>query len=338
VSKIDIFFASDDNFVQHLCVAIASILKSADKDDKFKFYIMTEGLSDENINHIKDLNAIKAFDLEFIIVDGKKFENYVSPSYINTNATFFRYLIPEIKPELEKVLYLDCDIVVKGSLSDLFNTDIGDNLVAGVEDPHVSCAGNKLKPLYEPDLVYLNAGVLLFNCKAMRSFNFTQKCFNANKLINLKTYWGADQDVINMITHGRKYILKPHNNLVSSFLDKAIISRYTEEEIDYAMRKPLIIHFSDRKKPWTIKYFPQNDYAFEYYKYLKLTSFYNKNTERNLLLLSNNTRIAFKNIKENKFLDVLFDFIKLPFQVLKLLLVPIENKKLIREFNRRTKI
>lgn len=338
MSVMDIFFASDDNFVQHLCTAMASILKSADKDDKLRFYIMTKGLSDKNINHIKDLNSIRKFDLEFIDVDGEKFKGLVPPGYINTSATFFRYLIPEIKPELDKVLYLDCDLVVKGSLSNLFNVDIGDNLIAGVEDPHVFCADNKLKPLFGFDMVYLNAGVLLFNCKAMRNFNFTQKCFDTNKILNLKTYWGADQDVINIIAQGRKCILSPYNNLLNSFFDEAIISRYTREEIDYAMKNPLIIHFSGRKKPWMMKYFPQNDYTFEYYKYLKLTSFYNSRIEKSLLSLNNNTRLAYKKIKDNLFLKVLFDFIKLPIHILNFLLLPIKNKKLIEKYRRRTQI
>ena len=172
---IEIFFATDNNFVQHLCVAIASILKNANEDDYFNFYILGNKLKQNDIKNIENLRKIKDFNLEIIEINDELFKRCKSPNYINSISTFFRYLIPVLKPELDKILYLDCDIVVKKSLKELYNTNIDNYYLAGVEDIHILCTESKLKPMFAIDEPYLNAGVLLFNCKMMRD----NKYYNA---------------------------------------------------------------------------------------------------------------------------------------------------------------
>ncbi|OLA94347.1 MAG: hypothetical protein BHW64_04290 [Candidatus Melainabacteria bacterium LEY3_CP_29_8] len=135
-TNMDIFFASNDNYVQHLSVSIASILINSLPNEKFNFYILDGNISDKNKNILLSLKDIKDFNIEFIKVQEEMFKMcFITPeSYHVSIQCYYRYIIPLVKPELKKVLYLDCDIVVKDSLKDLWNVDLKDNYVAAVED------------------------------------------------------------------------------------------------------------------------------------------------------------------------------------------------------------
>ena len=132
-----IFFAINDAYTQHLCVVIASILKNSTPLDDFHFYVLNKGdLSEENKNNIKSLKALKDFEIEFIEVDFALFDKCKTSQYCDyiTKETYFRYIIPTLKPNLEKSLYLDCDIIIEDSLNLLYSIDLKDNYVGAIED------------------------------------------------------------------------------------------------------------------------------------------------------------------------------------------------------------
>lgn len=331
---IEIFFATDNNFVQHLCVAIASILKNANEDDYFNFYILGNKLKQNDIKNIENLRKIKDFNLEIIEINDELFKRCKSPNYINSISTFFRYLIPVLKPELDKILYLDCDIVVKKSLKELYNTNIDNYYLAGVEDIHILCTESKLKPMFAIDEPYLNAGVLLFNCKMMRDNNFTDKCVELTNDLNTRCYYGADQDVINIITQGYKKVIDIKYNVISAIFSPTMICTYSQSSIDNALSNPVIIHFTDRKKPWNIKYYPQNKFFIEYYRYLKLTPYFNKKIYSKLIFKNNNFRLLFRKLKDNFFLKVVGSFFDLFITIFLILISPINGYKLVRNFKK----
>ena len=308
---IEIFFAADDNFAQHLCVAIVSLLYNADEQDVLNLYIMNKQLSQMSQGNILALKKIKECNIEFIRVDNKLWDNFKSPEYINSSSTFYRYLVPEIKPELNKVLYLDADIVVKKSLCELFDTSMDDYYIAGVEDVHEFVANTQLKPRFQCGETYLNAGVLLLNCKKMRENNFSKKCFDLTPQLNTCTYWGADQDVFNILCSGNKKIIDLKYNVLSAVFDPRKNTQYSDSQIANAIENPVIIHFTDRVKPWDVKNFPYNQFAFEYHRYLALTpyaksqshfliksAFYNKSVSK-----------ALSRIKNNHFVKTIFSII-----------------------------
>lgn len=324
--RIDIFFAVDKAFVQHLSVAIVSILKNATHDDDLYFYILIDELSKDNMHNINKLKNIKSFNIEFITVDTSQFKSFLPPSYINSLSTFYRYIIPGVKPELKKVLYLDCDIVVKSSLAELFSTDLGDNYIAGVEDCHPACTTTKLKPLFHLRDPYLNAGVLLFNCQKMREDNIEQKCFELTHELNTKTYLGADQDVLNILCAHKKLVLDPKFNLLSAFFENYIISEYNNEAIENAKSSPVIIHYSGKAKPWLQINFPLRANHWEYFRYLRQTPFYDKKSLHGLIVINKKTRHKWHKIRQNRIICVavylvcaLIDAIRLPFQVIDLI-------------------
>ena len=129
-----IFLAGDDNYTQHLCVAIASILVNSIELDYFNFYVVDGGISTKNKENINALKGLNDFKIEFIEIDNKLFEKCsISKHYNNsiTKQTYYRYLIPRLKPSSTKILYPDVDIIVENSLNLLWNTN-PNNTHAGI--------------------------------------------------------------------------------------------------------------------------------------------------------------------------------------------------------------
>ncbi|WP_330847969.1 glycosyltransferase family 8 protein, partial [Streptococcus suis] len=84
--------------------------------------------------------------------------------------TYFRILLPSQLPELDRILYLDCDILVKGSLNPLWESDLTHHYLAGVNELDMlhDNSDYRQKIGFTPQDIYVNAGVLLFNLELMR--------------------------------------------------------------------------------------------------------------------------------------------------------------------------
>lgn len=244
-----------ENWIHYLMVSLYSLFKHNEVD---KMYVLT------NTDEVKELEFYKKkYDTEFVVLNYDKiipkFLNELSPNNNNqtyTNAALIRLLIPKIVSE-EKVLYLDTDIIVDGDLMDLWETNITNYLLAGIQDNNIISYIEYLDLNNIPDN-YINSGVLLMNVKKMLKDRFTEKTFD---LLNKNKYYFPDQDVINIVCHGKTLFL---NNKYNS-------SRVTGYNIN-----PTIIHYVSLKGNW-IKGLPLNEkwydtekaYLKDYQKFLK---------------------------------------------------------------------
>ena len=136
VSDMNIFFASDDKFSQHLCVAMASILKNALPIDFHNFYILDGGISNKNKRKIEKVKEIKDCKIEYIKINDSIFNNCKITKECQhiSKQTYYRYLIAELKPELKRAFYFDCDIVVNDTLNNFWNINLENKYVAAVEE------------------------------------------------------------------------------------------------------------------------------------------------------------------------------------------------------------
>lgn len=270
-STMEIFFASDNNFVQHLCVAIASILKNSLPIEDFNFYILDGGIKEKNKKKIEELKKIKNFNIEFIKMDDSMFENCPITSdcsYIS-KQTYYRYLIPQIKPNLEKCFYFDCDIVADDSLNEFWNLDIKNNYVAGIEEmwqvAHTHYVNNGIKKAF-------NAGILLINIKKWNEDNICKKLFdNTQLLLSTNNLRWQDQDVLNYTFNNNSAFVLPKYNLQQTAFFDGQHSLYTDEEMHYSRLNPVIIHYSGIIKPWHKGCL--HPLWKKYYSYLKFTPF-----------------------------------------------------------------
>ena len=271
VEYLNIVLASDNNYAPYCATTIASILKNIDNNTKCRFYILDGGISDINKMKIEKLKIIKDFSITYYDMQDIDWSNLpLNRKHIST-ATYYRLIITKLLPkDIDKIIYLDCDVIVNSNIRELYDYCIKDYYVAGIEDVTGKRESEKLN--LEQDF-YFNAGVILLNIKQLRSFDFYKKCvdyFNSNKdIITLQ-----DQDILNGVLN-RKVKKLPLNWNVNT----RIYSKNNNEEFhNYskldewnARNFPKIIHYSDKYKPWHKQC--MHILKEEFYKYLSLTDF-----------------------------------------------------------------
>ena len=257
MSKINICFSSDNNYAQHLAVTLVSILENKSPDDEIFVYVLDGGILEENKNKILNLKNKYDFKIKFLPIDSNWHEKFPRGKKNHvTLATYYRLLLPELCPEVDKLLYLDVDLIVKASLRELFATDIKDNYFAAVED--------SLEELHCKRLgitTYCNAGVLLLNLKKWREDNITEKFFRFMKEYPDKIVL-HDQDVINCVLRDGMIRLAKCWNVQVSLYEGS-------KEFVQMLPDARIIHYIGKHKPWHANF--KQVAKEEYFKYLRLT-------------------------------------------------------------------
>ena len=165
-------------------------------------------------------------------------------------------------PEYDKGIYIDSDIVVPGDISELYNTDLGTNLVGAIPDESVQ----NIEPfqIYVEKRIhcnsyteYFNAGILVMNLKELRTFDFETKFINMISQVTFNV--AQDQDYLNAICRNRV-------KLISTVWNKMPMPNPNVKEEDIRL-----MHFNLDMKPW------QRDgvmYETKFWEYARLTDFY----------------------------------------------------------------
>ena len=263
MEKINLFFAIDGNYCPFLSSALHSILKNANPSYKYDIYILHNSIPEDHQNIV--VNQVKGkADLEFI--DVIKFvsmkekldmlaDRLVTRDYY-TKTTYYRLFIPNMFKNLDKALYLDVDIIVDGDISELYSTNLGDNLVGAIPDAAVANTpvfGEYVeKALGVKTEKYFNAGILLMNLKKMREWDFEGKFIDLLSKYSFRV--AQDQDYLNVLTKDQvKYVdycwnvmPVPNNKLTASKLN--------------------LVHYNMSWKPWI---FEDTLYADLFWKYAK---------------------------------------------------------------------
>ena len=249
---ISVCLACDDNYSKYAGVLIASILVNADKSEELTFYILDGGISEEQKGKIRSLAYIKQCRINFVPIDNSMFDDYANIKthrYISI-ATYYRLKLPTLLPEVKKIIYFDCDMVVNSSIAPLFNEDLKGCVLAGVKDI------NKRRLKKNPE--YVNAGMLVMDIDAMKRENTEEKFLEYTKA-HFSEIKAGDQDIINEVLKNKIKIVDDTWNVQSSNFTNR--SSYTD--------KPKVIHYTAKRKPWHKYSFSYHkDY---YFKYLKLT-------------------------------------------------------------------
>ncbi|HFU4463481.1 TPA: SP_1767 family glycosyltransferase [Streptococcus suis] len=177
----------------------------------------------------------KLAPLDSKIINGRVNSQLLEGYHTNINyTTFLRYFIPDIVKE-DKVLYLDCDMVVTKDLTDLFQTDMQDKPLAAVKD-----LGGQV---YFDQHVF-NAGCLLIDNKQWKAENMTRH------LIEMTNEWHDkvsqdDQSILNMVFQDRWLELENEYNFIT------IHQMFSDYPLDHPTY-PAIIHYLTERKPWSI--------------------------------------------------------------------------------------
>lgn len=232
ISLKTIVLNGDYGFLDKIETTVKSIIYH---NQKVKIYVINPDIPHEwFINLNQYLNQIGSQ-----IVDKKidqAYLNNVNSSFKGIkNIAFARILIPELIKE-DKVLYLDCDIVVNANLDELFNIDLENKWVCGVRDYQVPAE--------------FNSGMLLINNKKWKESNIVSSLLEKAKDPNLRN---GDQTVINEVFKGRIEELDLSYNYQIGF-EKAAFWGNLQKTTQFLdkVKKPKIIHFITEDKPFNL--------------------------------------------------------------------------------------
>lgn len=283
--NLNICYSSDKNYAKYLALSMLSILKTKNPEDRIYFHILDGGILNKDKNKILSLKKIADFEIEFIKVDNVKFIN-CPLKYTNrlTKAAYYRLLLSDFIKDIDRIIYLDCDVEVKCSLAELYNMDLEDYYMAGVYDYSFDKQRKRLN-LDE----YFNSGVLLIDLAKLREIDFTDKVFkfieqNSDKLRL------HDQDVINL------YFKDKIKRIDSKWNAQCILKFPNYKEI---LDNACIAHFICADKSdfifMNLKYIFETEYKLEFLKLYLIRcikfilqwcfTFRNKNEEKKEIIL-----------------------------------------------------
>jgi len=263
---IPIFFAAGTTYYQHLCVTIVSILEN-NRHLSFVFHILTDKIDQTAIDKIATLkNKYKNFEIRVTKMEDTLFDRFVLSNNHISRQTYYRYMIPVLFPEYEKVLYLDCDLVVKGNLKELWDIDISDSYAAGARDTCIDPSDHKTWLGLAKNETYINAGVLLLNTKKMREDGMVEKLFENTK-IHVRVIRHQDQDVINLTLKKKVKVIDQKFNFLS-------IQKRKKLDDPSILDRSIIVHYVGERKPWNYVQGCNLYLKRLYFKYLELTPYH----------------------------------------------------------------
>ena len=259
MSIVNVVFSSDDNYVNVLIVAIQSLLDTSSDKNFYNIYVLSDGISLPYQSLLMGMSN-DSRNCKVAIIDISEYKERLENVFVDRHlsiATYYRFFLAEIFPKLDKILYLDTDIIVRSDVAELFNVDIFDNVIAGCKDIAVnSCSfGDFLKSkklLQELGYInngsYVNAGVLIFNLNEMRKINASKILL---EIALSHKFPFHDQDVINLLFNKRiKFIDEEWN--FTTHLSPEMYSSNIRENIWKRIKSGQIkiIHYPGSSKPW----------------------------------------------------------------------------------------
>lgn len=239
----------DTSYVKYCIVMLTSLLEN-NKNERICVHLIASELTDEaRIEILEVVEGKYGQTICFYLIGEEILQDcsIYGDSHISL-ATYYRIFLCSILPaDLSKALYLDCDLVVLGSINELWNTDISQYAVACVEDMWSGKPDNYERLHYASSDSYFNAGVLLVNLDYWRELDFEGLAMAYIKAHHSELVFN-DQDVLNALLHDRKLFLPFRWNVQDGFLRrKRRIRQESIAMLDEELKSPVIIHYTGGK-------------------------------------------------------------------------------------------
>ena len=244
VLKMIISLCIDDNYFEQACAVIRSI-EHHNKNIWLKVYVIGLNLSHENIAKLVTINT-EFLEIKHVSADINAFQSFAVDGHLS-HATYIKLAIPALLESESKVLYLDADLIVTGSLQNIWLTDLTDQPLAGVINPFFE---RNAAIFMKAESNYFNAGVMLLNLDYFRQYKIAEKAYDF-MLNHKERAVFHDQDALNHAIDGNWFELGLECNFQTFFLRKFHrFSADMKNKILKAAKSPTIIHFSSGMKPW----------------------------------------------------------------------------------------
>lgn len=261
--EIPIIFSTDDHYIPFLDVAIKSLIANASVVYEYRIIVLNTGLNEDNVRKVMQ-NEKPGIKIDFIDITEQvdSIKSRFKDVYHFSVVTYYRLFIASLFPQYDKVIYLDCDLVVLGDISELYHIELEENILGAAPEQYVQ--NTKEFRLYaekalgvDPD-GYINAGVLLINLKEFRKNNIEERFI---KLITDYDFdlLDPDQAYLNYLCLGRIHVLP---------------NGWNKEPMPLACEgKKNIVHYALYQKPWQYSDMTDAEY---FWHYAKQSPFYER--------------------------------------------------------------
>lgn len=266
-NTLNIFFVLDKNYIVPFTVTLTSILEN-NQDLQIQVFVLHELGQNETLDTACNFFTEKyKQNIHLINFEDKYFNDFFISEHI-TKAGYFKLILGKMIPEtVTSGLYLDCDIVVTGSLKEFCNRSFYDDAketetsLFAVTDVRATREINRLNKAGANITSYFNTGVFYVNLKKWRAEDMAKKMIEIGKKYDNKLFY-VDQDVMNI------FFKADYKELEATYNKDAAV-KYT--------KLPIILHYLGNSKPWHyVDNSPNKQY---YHKYLKMTPFKNLKQE-----------------------------------------------------------
>jgi lipopolysaccharide biosynthesis glycosyltransferase len=284
INNIPVIFASDDNFIPYLSVAIQSLIAKSSQNNNYDIIILHENIPIERQESLSLMVAgCSNFSIRFFYMT-----TFVKQYGINDlmvvnhikSAAYYRLFVGSILSHYKKIVYLDADLILETDVANLFSTDMDNKAIAATLDYHISMVTSenefafrgfynyahdtlKIKNLQS----YFNSGVLLMDVEKIRTKKYEERFIEVAKI---NKHFFHDQNVLNSVLQNDVFMLDLAWNCQIS-LASLPLNYYGDDKF--------IIHYCSHVKPWT---FTSRTLDYLWWKYARLTPFYEEILYKNL--------------------------------------------------------
>lgn len=253
---MNIAFAIDARYLPHLETLVKSICYH---NQKVNFYVLHNDIPREWFEGIRLKLEKMSYQLFSIHISDDIFKDYKTLEHISSSSSYYRFLIPRLIHQ-DRVLYLDADIIVNGSLRDFYYSDLENTPVGVVRD---YCTMQTFPFPYLDESVsknYFNSGVLLIDCIKWQNEEIVGTLLETAKEYANQVLYG-DQCILNMVLREKAKYYGFSENAQVKYIE-SIKQQCAVKSVNLE-KQPIIIHYTAECKPWD----NQNPTLFEREKY-----------------------------------------------------------------------
>jgi lipopolysaccharide biosynthesis glycosyltransferase len=241
-------FCCNSRYIRHMAVAAVSLLINNPCRPFAIHLILTDHDREELLRLERSLEKFPNARLHVYFFDANRCSQFFIDKHLTVDTYLRLFLADILDDAIDKLIYLDSDLVVRGNIDELCDIQMGTKILAGVPDCNDADRRRSLM-LPGPEL-YINAGVLVIDLKRWRESNLTRLAQDIIMQFNDSLYY-FDQDVINIMLRGTILPLNLQWNFAVWRMRRYFtIHPQTLRRYDEARERATIVHFAGHEKPW----------------------------------------------------------------------------------------
>lgn len=245
--KIVVVASTDDNYALPLHIVFLSILQNTSAPQKISLFVIDGGVQEEKKTKFTHEIESLGSSIQFIDFDKSLYDDFPTIAHISAPA-YYRISIPEIfSDNVKRAIYLDCDLIVKGDIKELWETDLEGHALAAAEN--IASSTFLKSGLAQQD--YFNSGVLVLDLEKWRKEDLSEKV-RRFKLEHPELIQTNDQCAFNGVFRGNWKRLPLNWNMQSGLYNSSKQKDRLNKEspINECILAPKIIHYVGWSKPW----------------------------------------------------------------------------------------